>query len=465
MEYPALKAPFKFSLLIACIVFLGIPAQVSAQSGRVYLDSLLKTASVNYPLIKAKRLQTQALQSAVKYKENGIIPTLTASYQADYATYNNITGMIYPQYITPISGPPSVSNNYSGVFGSALALDLLWEPITFGQRGADIDLAKGRAQTGKADEELTLFRQQVYVVNAWLNYLIVNDLIKVYQEDFNRSEFNLKQAQSLVTSGLRPGTDSSSFSAEYTRNQIQLIAFERRRDSTLITLKELVGGRLPAGMILDTTLYKHLPVLTLADTSTSEHPEITLAKTAITTNELALKSLQKSIMPHLTLWSTGYGRGSGIAANGAVNSSDGLGFQRYNYAVGAQISFSILEMFRQKPLWRQHELNTAASREQLNQTELQLNSQKEIADVALAKNLQSAGLAPRQYQSALFSYQAIRARYQSGLINYYDVIQAQQLLFQSEAAVKIANYNAWKSLLSKAAYEGNLNLFLNQYGK
>jgi hypothetical protein len=45
------------------------------------------------------------------------------------------------------------------------------------------------------------------------------------------------------------------------------------------------------------------------------------------------------------------------------------------------------------------------------------------------------------------------------------VIQAQQLLFQSEAAVKIAYYNAWKSLLNKAAYYGNLNLFLNQYGK
>jgi outer membrane protein len=465
MEYPALKTHFKFSLLIACIVFLGIPAQVAAQSGRSYLDSLLQSASVHYPLIKAKRLQTQALQSAVKYKENGIIPTLTASYQADYATYNNITGMIYPQYITPISGPPSTSNNYNGVFGSAAALDLLWEPITFGQRGADVNLAKGRLQSGRADEELTLFRQQVYVVNAWLNYLLVNDLIKVYQADLNRSEFNLKQAQSLVTSGLRPGTDSSSFSAEYTRNRIQLITFERKRDSTLIVLKELVGGRLPAGIAVDTILYKNLPALALADTSTTEHPEITLAKTNIAANELALKSLKKSIMPHLMLWSTGYGRGSGVGVNGTVNSSDGLGFQRYNYAVGAQISFSVLEVFRQKPLWRQQELITESSREQLNQTELQLNSQKEIADVALAKNLQSASLAPRQYQSALFSYQAIRARYQSGLINYYDVIQAQQLLFQSEAAVKIANYTAWKSLLTKAAYEGNLNLFLNQYGK
>lgn len=465
MEYPAQETRFKFSLLIACIVFLGVPGQVSAQSGRSYLDSLLKTASDNYPLIKAKRLQTQALQSAIRYKQNGIIPSLNASYQVNYATYNNLTGMVYPQYITPITGTPSTSNNYKGVFGSATALDLLWEPVTFGQRNAEVELAKGQLKNGKADEELTLFRQQVYVINAYLNYLLISDLIKVYQVDIERSAFNLKQAQTLVISGLRPGTDSASFNAENIQERIQLIAYESRRDSIMITLKEMVGGRLPVGIVSDTLLYQRLPSVVLTDTATTEHPEITLGKTNIAANELVLKSLKKRIMPQLSVWSTAFGRGSGVAANGAVNSFDGLNFQRYNYAVGAQISFSIFEIFRQKPLWRQQELITASSREQLNETALHLNSQREIADAAMAKNLQAANLAPKQAYSAAFSYKAIRARYQSGLINYYDVIQAQQSLFESEAAVKIANYNAWKSLLSKAAYVGNLNLFLNQYGK
>jgi len=45
------------------------------------------------------------------------------------------------------------------------------------------------------------------------------------------------------------------------------------------------------------------------------------------------------------------------------------------------------------------------------------------------------------------------------------VIQSLQLLYQSEASVKIAYWGAWKSLLTKAAYQGNIDLFLNQYGK
>lgn len=455
----------KTCLLAGMLLCFFLPKRSMGQKGKNYLDSLLKIEELNYPQIRAKKLQTQSLKYAVKYKQNELIPSLNASYQVDYATANNITGMILPQYIVPISGPPSSGNNYGGVPGSAAALNLQWEPITFGQRGAEIELAKGRLLYGKADELLTSFQQQVYVVNAWLNYLLLSDLIKVYQSNIDRAAFNLKQAQTLVTSGLRPGTDSASFHSEYVRAQMQLIAFERQRDSSVISLKELVGGHLPTGMVVDSTLFKTLPALQAADTSINIHPEVQLQRANIYANELQLKYLKRSILPRLTLWGTSYGRGSGIAADGSVNSNNGWEFQRFNYGFGAQIAFPILEVFRQKPLWKQQELATAASREQLLQTELQLNSEKEMADIALQKTLQSARLAPTLLASATFSYDALQSRYQSGLINYYDVIQAQLLLFQAQATVKIASYGAWKALLNKAAYSGNLNIFLNQYNK
>ena len=451
------------------LIFILVWAMPSyAQSDKGYLDSLLKTAAANYPLIRAKKLQTQALGYAVKYQQNTIIPSLDASYQMNYATDNNITGMIYPQYIMPLSGPLSKinGNDYTGVPASAAALDLLWQPITFGQRNAAVNLAKGNLQYGKADENLTLFNQQVAVINAWLNCLLLADLIKVYQSNIDRYAFSLKQAQTLVTSGLRPGTDSSSFNSQYTIAQMQLIVFERQQDSARIALKELVGGKLPGSMVVDSALYKTLPELTIAtDTASADHPEIQLQKASVTANELSLQSMKKSIMPNLTLWSTGYGRGSGIEADGSFNSGQGWQFQRYNYGIGAQIAFPILEIFRQKPAWKQQELVTDASRQQLLLTQLRLNSEMEMAQSALQKAIQSARLAPQQLYSAAYSYNALLSRYEAGLVNYYDVILAQQLLFQAQATVKIANYTAWKSLLSLSAYNGNLNLFLNQYGK
>lgn len=452
----------KIALFTAWCLLVLLANRAAAQQGKIVLDSLLKTAAQHYPLLKAKHFQSQALQAAIRGRQNTLIPSLNASYQLDYATANNITGMVYPQYITPISGPTSKTNDYNGTPGSAVAINLQWEPITFGQRAADVELAKGNLQYGRADENLTVFQQQIFVINAWLNYLLLSDLIKVYHKDIDRSAFNLKQAQTLVTSGLRPGTDSSSFHAEYTRTQIQLLSFERQQDSTLIALKELVGGKLPGNFVADSLLLKSLPGPVL-DTAGSDHPEIQLQKASVDASELMLKSLRKSVMPKLTLWSVAYGRGSGIAADGAINSSDGLRFQHYNYGFGVQIAFPILEVFRQKPFWKQQELNTQASREVLAQTALHLNTQQEIAANNLKKALQAAQLAPQQNQSADFTYKAILSRYRSGLINYYDVIQAQQLLFQSEANVRMAYYSAWKALLNKAAYDGNVNLFLNQY--
>ncbi|MBS1527940.1 MAG: TolC family protein [Bacteroidetes bacterium] len=450
--------------LLTILISLVFGHNGYGQNKRIYLDSLLKTAIRNYPLIKAKHLQSEALQEAIKAKRNTVIPSLAASYQADYATYNNITGMVYPEYIIPITGPPSQANNYSGTPGTAAALNLSWDPVTFGRRHADIELAKGNLQYGQADENLTIFQQQINVINAWLNYSLLDDLAKVYKQNINRTVFNLKQSQSLVSSGMRPGTDSASFSAELASARIQLIAYERQRDSSLQSLTALTGGVLPSGFASDTSLFSSTPGAgAMPDTSITEHPEVKLQQASVTANELLLNSIKKDIMPKLTIWSAGYGRGSGVAANGSVNANDGWQFERYNYGIGAQLSFPILEIFRQKPLWRQQRLNTDASREQLEQTKLDIQTQARIADNNYKKALEAAKIAPQQFTSANFSYQAILSRYQSGLVNYYDVIQAQQSLFQSQANVAVAYYNAWKSLLNKAAYAGNINLFLTAY--
>lgn len=372
--------------------------------------------------------------------------------------------MVYPQYIIPISGPPSKSNIYPGVPGSAAALNLQWEPFTFGQRQSEVDLAKGRAETGKADESLTVFNQQVFVINAWLNYLLAVDLIKVYQTDIDRQAYDLEQSQSLVSSGLRPGTDSSTFHAELAKARVQLLAFEQHRDSALIVLRKLTGGQLPAGPVIDTSLFQNLPIANVSYDN-AEHPEISLQKSNIKTDELLLSAYKKTLMPKLTLWGTTYARGSGVGADGTVNDNNGWQFERYNYGFGAQLSFPFLEIFRQQPLFKQQRLNIEASREQLAQVQLQLQSDQEIADSALVKAIKAAKLLPEELKAAKYSYDAILSRYQSGLTSYYDVIQSLQLLYQAEASVKIAYWAAWEALLNSAAYKGNVDIFLNQYGK
>jgi outer membrane protein len=76
--------------------------------------------------------------------------------------------------------------------------------------------------------------------------------------------------------------------------------------------------------------------------------------------------------------------------------------------------------------------------------------------------LKVAQESPSFYQAAEFSYRTLKSRYNSGLVNYSDLIQAQYALIKSEADLKRAYIESWKALLYKAAVQGDINIFLNQ---
>src|SRR6187401_2142920 len=96
------------------------------QTDTASLKELLHLAETNYPLLKSKALDVQAAQKNIDIGKKATSPSLDAMYELGYATHNNISGMAYPQYLIPISGPSSSSNNMSGVFGSAASLLLNW---------------------------------------------------------------------------------------------------------------------------------------------------------------------------------------------------------------------------------------------------------------------------------------------------------------------------------------------------
>src|SRR5450759_2651161 len=157
---------FKYILLL-------LSMQIMAQNNppSISLHDLLKQAEANYPLLKSKALDVQAAQKGIEISRSTFIPTLDASYQINNATYNNITGMVYPQFIIPISGPPSSGNNMNGAFGSAASLLLNWQPFTFGQRKAQVDYSKANFQSITAEAQNEIFQHKVKVINAYLDVL------------------------------------------------------------------------------------------------------------------------------------------------------------------------------------------------------------------------------------------------------------------------------------------------------
>ena len=172
--------------------------------------------------------------------------------------------------------------------------------------------------------------------------------------------------------------------------------------------------------------------------------------------------LSRTLLPTLGVWGTTFARGSGVRFDGTVNASDGLNFQRYNYGIGLQLSMPLLQFARISPQIQQQQLLLKSNEEKLKEVSLQLRKQLEMADTTLRNALSAARENPVMLESSDFSYRAMLSRYQSGLANFTDLVQAQYSLVRAEAEMKAAYVNVWKALLIKAAVEGNLNLFLNQ---
>lgn len=424
------------------------------------LPELLKQAEANYPLLKAKGYEVLARKDQVAFAKSTALPSLDAAYQLNYATYNNITGMAMGQGFVPISGPPSTGNTYDAVFGSAGGLVLNWEPFTFGQRKSKVNSAKAYQDYQQADQDQEIFQHQIRTANAYLDVVMTHELVKVYSKNLERAEDNVRIVKSLTRSGLRPGTDTALFKAELSKAKIELLNYQRLRETQQALLSELLGGGEGAYSI-DSSFFKSLPVVAV-DTSSANHPLIRLSTSRMMINQYERTSLQRTLYPRLSFWGTAYARGSGIRYDGQVNPEDGLSFSRYNYGAGLVLSVPLLRFASVRHQVNAQEALIQSDEEKLKLVKLQLEKQNQVADITLSNALKIAQESPSFYQSSWFSYRTLLSRYNSGLVNYTDLIQAHYTLIKSEADLKKAYLDAWKALLYKAAVQGDINIFLNQ---
>ncbi|HLG41086.1 MAG TPA: TolC family protein [Chitinophagaceae bacterium] len=444
-------------LLFSFIYFTGVYAQ---QPSSTSLKELLQLAEINYPLLKSKALDVQAAQKGIDISKSTIIPSLDASYQVNYATYNNITGMAYPQFLVPISGPPSSTNNMRGVFGSATSLLLNWQPVTFGQRQSQVDFARAGLQYVTSDAANEIFKHKINVINAYLDVLTAIEFVKVYEENVRRMEASLSQIKILVVTGMKPGVDSALLKAEVSKTKIDLLNSRKFKEQIIIVLSQLLASdNIPA--LTDTSYFSKLPLGYIA-TDTVKNPLLSLYTSSIGLSNARKKVLSRTTMPTLGAWGNTYARGSGISYTGAVKATEGLGLQRFNYGLGLQLSVPILQFARIKPQLQQQDFIIKSNEEKLNEISLQLKKQNQLADTTLNNALAIVKETPLYYESAAFSYRALQSRYQSGLANFADLVQAQYGLIKSETENKTAFMAVWKALLYKAAVAGDLNLFLNQ---
>ena len=456
---------YKYMGLYKTVVVLLIWSHTTAQTPAdtlIKIKDAVQLAEQRYHLLKARKYEADAAVKNIDVTKYSRLPTIDATYQAGFGTANNLTGMFYPNSVLPISGPTSASNIYNAVTGSAASVLLNWQAITFGQRDAQINVSIAEANSKKSEWQQALFLHKINVISAYLDLLLAYDVVNIHHQNIQRVEANLKQSRVLANSGIKPGVDTALFLSELSKAKIDFLNAQRQLQTGRWILAQLiVTDNLPVPT--DTTFLHDLPLMiTGNDTSFFNHPLVQYSQSQFRLSQSKELLLKKSYLPKLTVWGTGFARGSGFQQNGTMKTWDGLGLQRYNYGAGVQLAFPIMKYGEVKQQLKQQNFLSEAAEEQLEETRITLTTQQRIANITFNNSIAVAEETQQQLKSGQYAFMAMQVRYNTGLVNFSDLIQAQYNLLKAELDLKKAYWDAWKALLLQAAVMGDENIFLNE---
>lgn len=458
---PYLKSSKFCGALIQTIILVGFLSFSLISYAQSTLKDLLQKVEANYPAIQAQKKMSEAAKEGIKISKVDALPSLDAAYQLNYATFNNISGQASPLAWIPISGPPSSTNKFGGIFGSTLGLLANWQPITFGQRQFQINRAESEFNLVLADEQNTIYLQQSKVINAYLDYMYAQSFLAINQENIDRLTIQFSQARALASAGLRPGVDTALVKSELSKAKVDLMQTQNAVRIKSIILSELSAEQ-NINSTFDSTFYIKIPSQHSGNNIQS-NPVLAFGKQYILRLESQKKILETQWYPKLHFLGTLYGRGSGVNAFGEVNSINGLGLSRFNYGFAAQISMPLLSKSKINIQVKQQDYLIQAAQSNLSQSEWQLSKEKETANALFQNAHNIAEEMPMQLESARYAYDAMQSRYDAGLVNYTDLLQVQYNLTLAQMNSYKARFELWKALLYQSTIAGDLNIFLNEY--
>jgi len=449
-------------VVIFLAVFCAPVITGRAQPVKLSIKETLERVAHNLPQLEAYRQQAEATKENIALAKNSLVPDVTAGYQVNVATFNNITGMSYPGLTLPISGPPSATNDLNFIPGTAVGALVKWNPFTFGQRNAAIEKAAAQYRQANAAYNEQLFQYQYAAVNVYLEALYLKQVLRISAAVTGRYKVSLEQSLVLAKNGLKPGIDTAQFQSVLIQTEIDYLQTEKTYLQKLEELTRLTGIEASAeNMVLTDSTLK--PSLSIADTAAiSDHPYLVNLEAQKRITEAGLRQAQRGWAPQLDVWGNLYARGSGVNAGGLVNKTDGWGLQRTNAGIGLQLSFPVLQFSQFNLRKKQYQSLLKSDEARLAQARLDVSKQIENATLQYRQDAKIAAKTPVQLQIATDVYEGLKLSYEAGLIDYTRLYQSQYDLTKAELSNATAQLQLWRSLLSIAIAKGNLALFTDQ---
>ena len=475
------------ALLAVCIGVTAV-AQNPAPPTALTLSRAVEEALKNYPRIQVSKEETEAAVARLRLARTAYLPRVDALGQVNRATRNNVFGLLLPQSVIPsMSGPVIGTNNFGTVWGSALGALASWEPFDFGEREANVAVAKADAAQKKAALKRTQFDVAIATADACVTLIAAEETVHAAQAGVDRAEVILRSTNAVVAAELRPGADGSRAEAELAAARTQLIQARQAVETARATVAQFVGMEDPSRLSVSAPRLSQLPTvaqfvgvedpsrLSVSAPRLSQLPtDETVQPVDVAANPAALeqgavvqelqaqlRALERSYFPHFSAQAAVYARGTGAATDGVrMGGFDGITPTVHDVALGLTVTFPVFDLPAIRARIAEQSAAIRAETARLRQITVDLRAQWNRAVAAQRGSQSVAANTPLQVTAARAATQQATARYESGLGTIDQVAEAQRLLTTAEIDDALARVGVWRGLLGIAAAAGDLRPFL-----
>jgi len=354
------------------------------------------------------------------------------------------------------------TKSYASTWGSAGGILFSWEPIDFGLRSANVELARTAMNQAKAGVEVTRLDVATAAADAFLAVLAAEQAVRAAQANVERLQVFTQSVHVLVQNQLRPGADASRADAELAVARNQLIQTQQTTALNQATLAEALGLAGTSVTADPGPLLALPPATALPVPDFNAHPLARAQAAVVETVRAREHVLDRSYFPRVNLQAAFSGRGTGAQLHGRLIEGKGLLPDTPNWAAGISVSFPLFDIFALRARREAEASNETAERARYEQTIQNLTAQ-DVRTRALVEAAQRiAENTPFQLKAAQEAEIQVRTRYGFGLATITDVADVQRLLSQAEVDDAVARLGVWRALLAAARNQGDLHPFLQQ---
>jgi outer membrane protein TolC len=439
-------------------------ASMWAQEKSITLSELVTASKVYFPSIQQKRALVNSAKALSIDTRHSFLPQMRITEQLNLSTDNSIAGSYLPIGIMPsTSAGVRDQNDMQAAVGNLGALYGEFTLMNFGLNKAKLNSAETIVQFQEADYSREVYDVELSVAKTFFQLLKVQNRLNVDRENVDRYQSVFKVIKALSFSGLIAGADSSLAMAELSKARM----IYNQSAGLLIQLKlqmeGLTGIPISKILVVQPTANENIlhPVYPNWFADSITNPLIQYYQKQKEILDASRQLIRKEYLPKIILAGSAWARGSSIQYNDQYKSlSTGLGYQRFNYALGIGISYPLLN-----GLFRKDKLNI--NRFQLQASEYQLQNQQLALKIGMSQansaiEISDANLLefPSQLKAAHDIYQQKMAQYKAGIISLIDLTNASFVLYRSQTDYLDIVTDWYLAQLGKAAFAGSLDQFI-----